>query len=96
MWISISPLTTRIAEQFFIRIAFHPQEEGFSADEFNRAFKTFAARYDMTWTLTPPDKRPKVAILVSKYDMPKRFIVSPSDGAVEYRYSADYFEPSGS
>lgn len=58
----------RIAEQFFIRIAFHPQEEGFSADEFNRAFKTFAARYDMTWTLTPPDKRPKVAILVSKYD----------------------------
>ena len=58
----------RIAEQFFIRIAFHPQEDGFSADEFNRAFKTFAARYDMTWTLTPPDKRPKVAILVSKYD----------------------------
>ncbi|MGD2006572.1 MAG: formyltetrahydrofolate deformylase [Pseudomonadales bacterium] len=58
----------RIAEQFFIRIAFHPQEEGFSADEFNRAFKTFAARYNMTWTLTPPDKRPKVAILVSKYD----------------------------
>ena len=48
----------QIAEQFFIRIAFHPQEEGFSADEFNRAFKTFA-RADMTLTLTPPDKRPR-------------------------------------
>lgn len=57
-----------IAKDFFIRIAFHPQEDGFSADEFNRAFKTFAARYDMTWTLTPPDKRPNTAILVSKYD----------------------------
>jgi len=58
----------RIAKEFFIRIAFHPEEDGFNADEFNRAFKSFAGRFNMSWTLTPPEKRPNVAILVSKYD----------------------------
>lgn len=58
----------RAADRFFIRIEFHPQFDGFSAEEFNTGFTPRAEEFEMEWSLTPPEHRPRVAILVSKYD----------------------------
>lgn len=56
------------SKSFFIRIEFQPQNENFSAEQFNAEFGARAAEFDMDWQLTEPEHRPRVAILVSKYD----------------------------
>jgi len=56
------------SKSFFIRIEFQPQNENFSAEQFNADFGPRAAEFDMEWQLTEPEHRPRVAILVSKYD----------------------------
>ncbi|NVK42746.1 MAG: formyltetrahydrofolate deformylase [Oceanospirillaceae bacterium] len=53
---------------FCIRVEFRPERDGFSAEAFNEAFAARAGEFNMEWQLTAPDHRPKVAILVSKYD----------------------------
>ncbi|MBJ7538420.1 formyltetrahydrofolate deformylase [Marinomonas transparens] len=58
----------RESGRFFIRIEFLPQGENFSADVFAKAFAARAAEFNMEWQLTAPDHKPKVAIMVSKYD----------------------------
>ena len=58
----------RVSGQFFIRIEFHPQDEAFTETGFNDAFAERAKPFGMTWSLTPPGYRAKVAILVSKFD----------------------------
>lgn len=56
------------AGRFFIRIEFHPQQSEFSIDKFNAEFASRAEQFDMEWQLTAPGHRPRVAIMVSKYD----------------------------
>ena len=58
----------READRFFIRIEFQPQSEGFSAEQFNTEFAPRAEEFNMEWQLTEPEHKPRVAILVSKYD----------------------------
>ena len=58
----------REANRFFIRIEFRPQSEEFSAEQFAEQFAPRADEFQMEWELTAPDHRPRVAILVSKYD----------------------------
>lgn len=58
----------RETNQFFIRIEFQPQSEDFSAEDFATGFSDKAAGFEMEWALTDPNHKPRVAILVSKYD----------------------------
>lgn len=58
----------RVSTRFFIRIEFQPSDTEFSAEKFNDAFASRASEFDMEWDLTEPEHRPRVAILVSKYD----------------------------
>ncbi|MBN0987859.1 MULTISPECIES: formyltetrahydrofolate deformylase [Amphritea] len=58
----------RVSKRFFIRIEFQPIKDGFSEEKFNAEFAPRAAEFGMEWDLTKPDHRPRVAILVSKYD----------------------------
>lgn len=53
---------------FFIRIAFRPEGDDFDAATFGALFQPQADRFNMTWSLTAPDHRERVAIMVSKYD----------------------------
>ncbi|MGJ8646606.1 MAG: formyltetrahydrofolate deformylase [Marinomonas colpomeniae] len=53
---------------FFIRIEFFPQSDDFSEESFSTTFGPRAAEFGMGWELTEPNHRPKVAIMVSKYD----------------------------
>lgn len=58
----------REANRFFIRIEFRPHSDDFSAELFAEQFAPRADEFQMEWELTAPDHRPRVAILVSKYD----------------------------
>lgn len=58
----------RESKQFFIRIEFSPQSENFCEAQFNNDFSSRASEFEMQWQLTKPDHRPRVAILVSKFD----------------------------
>lgn len=58
----------RESGRFFIRIEFLPQNADFNADVFKAEFAERAAEFDMDWSLTAPNHKPKVAIMVSKYD----------------------------
>lgn len=58
----------RESQRFFIRIEFHPQSEDFNAQQFAREFSPKANAFNMEWTLTEPAHKPRVAILVSKFD----------------------------
>lgn len=53
---------------FFIRIEFLPQNADFNEATFKAEFAERAAEFSMDWSLTAPDHKPKVAIMVSKYD----------------------------
>ncbi|MCZ2722575.1 formyltetrahydrofolate deformylase [Marinomonas sp. 15G1-11] len=57
-----------VSKRFFIRIEFQPQNEAFSAKQFGEEFEPRATEFGMTWELTKPEHKPRVAILVSKYD----------------------------
>lgn len=63
----MSSYDDRSAQLFDIRVEFDVGDT-FSVDKFTTEFETRAAEFDMTWELTPPEHKPRVAILVSKYD----------------------------
>ncbi|QUX92320.1 formyltetrahydrofolate deformylase [Marinomonas sp. A3A] len=58
----------RESGRFFIRIEFLPQHADFNEDVFKTEFAERAAEFNMDWSLTAPNHKPKVAIMVSKYD----------------------------
>ncbi|SBS31675.1 Formyltetrahydrofolate deformylase [Marinomonas spartinae] len=58
----------RESGRFFIRVEFLPKKEGFSASVFDQEFSARAKDFNMEWALTEPNHRPRVAIMVSKYD----------------------------
>src|SRR5689334_306685 len=53
---------------FLMRVEFDPSEFDCSLDGFGTQFAGIAERFGMTWRLAQSSYRPKVAILVSKYD----------------------------
>ncbi|MEP0071919.1 MAG: formyltetrahydrofolate deformylase [Marinomonas sp.] len=64
---AIHSFDDRASGRFFIRIEFLPHD-GFEEAIFARQFEKRATEFDMDWQLTAPDHKPKVAIMVSKYD----------------------------
>ena len=56
------------SQTFFIRVEFSPQDPAFDQDKLQLDFGQHAKKFEMEWQLRSPQCRPKVAILVSKYD----------------------------
>lgn len=55
------------SQQFFIRANFRVSD-GFNETKFKQTFASKAAPFSMQWALTPQSHKPKVIILVSKFD----------------------------
>jgi formyltetrahydrofolate deformylase len=53
---------------FFMRLEFNPHGGEVEEGAFGQAFAAMAERFDMTWSLTPPAHRARLAVLVSRYD----------------------------
>ena len=53
---------------FLMRVEFDPSEFDIPFSEFNKHFSPIAAKHQMNWRLAQSGLRPKMAILVSKYD----------------------------
>ncbi len=53
---------------FLMRVEFDPSQFDIELGDFARYFSPMAEKFDMTWRLAQSSQRPKMAILVSKYD----------------------------
>lgn len=53
---------------FLMRVEFDPAEFSFELSDFARHFTPIAERFNMTWRLAQSARRPRMAILVSRYD----------------------------
>src|ERR1700722_6689422 len=53
---------------FLMRVEFDPAEFDIPLNDFARPFTPIAAGFEMHWRLAQSDYRPRMAILVSKYD----------------------------
>ena len=53
---------------FLMRVEFDPADFDIHLDGFSKHFSSIAEKFQMTWRLARSDYRPKMAILVSKYD----------------------------
>ena len=53
---------------FLMRVEFDPGEFSFELADFARHFTPVAERFNMTWRLAQSARRPRMAILVSRYD----------------------------
>jgi formyltetrahydrofolate deformylase len=53
---------------FLMRVEFDPSEFDIKFSEFSQYFSPIAEKYQMNWRLAQSNHRPKMAILVSKYD----------------------------
>jgi len=53
---------------FLMRVEFDPAEFDLPLDDFAKYFSPLAKEFDMQWRLALSDYRPRMAILVSKYD----------------------------
>ena len=56
------------SETFLMRVEFDPAGFDLPLNDFARAFVPIAASFEMQWRLAQSDYRPRMAILVSKYD----------------------------
>jgi formyltetrahydrofolate deformylase len=53
---------------FLMRVEFDPAGFDFDLNDFSKHFLPIAEKFEMTWRLAQSNHRPKMAILVSKYD----------------------------
>jgi formyltetrahydrofolate deformylase len=53
---------------FLMRVEFDPAEFDIELSQFSRHFSPIAEKFQMNWRLAQSGQRPKMAILVSKYD----------------------------
>jgi formyltetrahydrofolate deformylase len=53
---------------FLMRVEFDPAEFDIPLNDFTRHFSPIAAEFDMQWRLAQSQYRPRIAILVSRYD----------------------------
>ncbi len=54
--------------RFFMRTVFTPTEPGFECAEFSKGFTPIAKGFAMTWSLADSRVRPRVVIMVSRFD----------------------------
>jgi formyltetrahydrofolate deformylase len=66
--VDIQSYDDREINLFCIRVKFRPLTDDFNPDVFDQSFVARAKKFDMTWTLTEPNHKTRVAIMVSKYD----------------------------
>ncbi|MEH6652046.1 MAG: formyltetrahydrofolate deformylase [Motiliproteus sp.] len=55
-------------DHFSLRVEFFPLDEDFCPERFNADFAPRASEFGMQWQLKAPQHKPKVAVMVSKYD----------------------------
>jgi len=65
---------------FLMRVEFDPAEFDIPLNDFAKHFSPIAIDFDMRWRLAQSDYRPRMAILVSKYDHCIRRIEALSPG----------------
>ena len=53
---------------FLMRVEFDPADFDIPLDDFRKHISPIAEKFEMTWRLARSDYRPRMAILVSKYD----------------------------
>ncbi len=53
--------------RFFMRVAYSTGSDGPSRTQLEADFINIGKRFDMTWTLYPADRRPRVLIMVSRF-----------------------------
>jgi formyltetrahydrofolate deformylase len=53
---------------FLMRVEFDPADFDIHLESFSKHFSSIAEKFQMTWRLARSDYRPRMAILVSKYD----------------------------
>lgn len=58
----------RDSDVFLMRVEFDPAEFDIPLSDFARYFSPLAVQFDMRWRLAQSEYRPRMAILVSKYD----------------------------
>lgn len=56
------------SDTFLMRVEFDPAEFDVPLNDFGRHFSPIAIEFDMRWRMALSDYRPRMAILVSKYD----------------------------
>jgi formyltetrahydrofolate deformylase len=56
------------SDLFLMRVEFDPSQFDIELSRFAEYFSPLAEKFDMTWRLAQSSQRPKMAILVSKYD----------------------------
>lgn len=66
--VDIQSYDDRELNLFCIRVQFRPTSDKFNSAVFGQTFLERANKFDMTWTLTEPHHKARVAIMVSKYD----------------------------
>lgn len=66
--VDIKSFDDHVLERFCIRVQFRPTIDEFDPSIFDSVFAQRAEKFDLTWKLTPPGHKTKVAIMVSKYD----------------------------
>jgi formyltetrahydrofolate deformylase len=54
--------------QFFMRIEINPTRPDASVDAWRKSFSELAREFGMSWTLSAASKKPRLLILVSKFD----------------------------
>jgi len=60
--------TDESSNLFLMRVEFDPTDFGIDMAEFSKYFSPIAERFKMQWSLAQSNYRPKMVILVSKYD----------------------------
>ena len=58
----------RESNTFLMRVEFDPAEMDFPLEDFSRQFAPMAKEFALDWRLAVSDRRPRMAILVSKFD----------------------------
>ncbi|MBP6717634.1 MAG: formyltetrahydrofolate deformylase [Rhodoferax sp.] len=65
----ISVFDSHDKSRFFLRCVFHPQDEAnFLLTELRHDFDVVATRFDMAWAIHDASDRPRIMIMVSRYD----------------------------
>lgn len=55
-------------QNFFLRLAFHPEAENFSLEAFQKDFSEIAAKLEADWDIRPENRKVRTLIMVSKLD----------------------------
>ncbi|OZG73346.1 formyltetrahydrofolate deformylase [Hahella sp. CCB-MM4] len=66
--VAMNSFDDKATESFCIRVEFRPLSGDSSLQKFRELFEERTPNFDMSWELTEPDHKTRVAVMVSKYD----------------------------